>query len=79
MHITLVKSIAINLVLVETSTQASHDLFVNTDPYSFIYHINLNLLFFSFFYVHLKWSYDDLNSENDTTGVAAGWYLKEGF
>jgi hypothetical protein len=60
------KSSAINLVLLEISTQVSHDLFINTDPYSFIYHINLNLLFFSFFYVHLKSSYNDLNSVNDT-------------
>jgi hypothetical protein len=36
------KAIAAKLVLVETSTQASHDLFVNTDPYWFISYINLN-------------------------------------
>jgi hypothetical protein len=35
-------SIAVELVLVETSTQASHDLFINTDPYRFIFHVNLN-------------------------------------
>ncbi len=65
MHITLVKSIAINLVLLEISTQASRDLFVNTDLYSFMYHKS-KLTFFLFFYVHLKSSYNDLNSGNDT-------------
>jgi hypothetical protein len=29
----LMKSVTVELVLVETSTPATHDLFINTDPY----------------------------------------------
>ena len=57
------ESIAVELVLVETSTQASHDLFINTDPYGFIFHVNLNRKRNQFFNNHLLNDLDGCESE----------------